>query len=306
MSADLHDAFVALSGLDGADVVRNERMGRRTSYRIGGPAALHVTANTYEALVATIETLHREGVEWALLGKGTNVLVSDAGFSGCVVALGRDFQHTTFGPDGRVTAGAAVILSRLVAQTLKQGLTGLEFCVGIPGTVGGAISMNAGTRREWISRRVVDVVCYHPLEGLRRYARPDVNWQYRSTSLPPSEIVLEATLQLAPGEREAIARDMEERIARRRERQPLGKPSCGSVFRNPPGASVGAMLEACGLKGFSVGGAQVSDIHANFIVNNGTASADDVVAVMRAMHDKVRDTYDVDLQPEVKFLGFSS
>ena len=306
MAADTHGAFVALSELDGAEVVRNERMGRRTSYRIGGPAALHVTADTYDALTGTVEILQREGVAWALLGKGTNVLVADEGFPGCVISLGKDFQHVDIADDALVTAGAAVILSRLVSQTLKKSLTGLEFCVGIPGTVGGAVSMNAGTRREWISRRVVDVVTYHPLEGLRRYGRSDINWQYRSTSLPSSEIVLEARLQLAPGDHEAIASDMEERIARRRNVQPLGKPSCGSVFRNPPDASVGELLEACGLKGFSIGGAQVSDVHANFIVNNGTATAADVVAVMRAMHDKVKESYDVDLQPEVKFLGFSS
>lgn len=301
------NAYLALSGAVDADIVRGERLSHHTTYRIGGPAALHVTCHSYQSLVKTIEVLGNEGVEWVVMGKGSNVLVSDEGFDGCVITLGRDFRRIVFGEgDASITCGAAVILATLVKETLSHALSGLEFAVGIPGTFGGALAMDAGSRRDWIGPLVKDLVVYRPGEGMHRYAGSDVEWGYRSTSIPTSEIILEATLGLASADKEQVAREMEHYLARRRSSQPMGKPTCGSVFRNPPDGSVGRMLEDCGLKGFSVGGAQVSSVHANFIVNNGNASASDVAAVMKVMHDKVRETYGVDLQPEVKFLGFSS
>ena len=302
------NAYMALSGAIDADITRNERLAHRTSYRIGGPAALVAVCHTPAALGRTIEVLGAQGVEWVLMGKGSNMLVSDEGFDGCVVVLGREFSRLEVSrDDATVTAGAAVPLSKVVSAAMKASLSGLEFACGIPGTLGGAVSMDAGTRREWIGSRVRSLVTLVPGEGLCRHAGSDVEWGYRWTSLGPAEIVLEATLALEPGEREAIAADMESRLARRRTTQPMGKPSCGSVFRNPAeGRGAGQLVELCGLKGYAVGGAQVSQTHANFIVNNGTATAADVLAVMRAMHDRVREVFGVDLQPEVKFLGFSS
>ena len=167
--------------------------------------------------------------------------------------------------------------------------------------------MDAGTRREWIGQRVESLVVYRPGTGLMRRMGSEVEWGYRWCSLGPSDIVLEATLALAPGEREKIDELMEARFSQRRSTQPMGKPSCGSVFRNPVGPKGAARLvEDCGLKGYAHGGAQVSTTHANFIVNNGNATAADVLAVMRTMHDRVREATGVDLQPEVKFLGRTS
>lgn len=302
----VYNAYLALSGAVDADVVQGERLSRRTTYRIGGPCELLVTCHSYQALSKTVDVLASEGVEWVVMGKGSNILVADKGFDGCVITLGRDFRRIAEGDGQLLTCGSAVILSTLVSEAMKRSLSGLEFCVGIPGTVGGAIAMDAGSRRDWIGQLVEDVVVFRPGEGMHRYAGSDVDWQYRSTSIPTSEIVLEATLRLERGDRDEIAREMERRLATRRATQPMGKPTCGSVYRNPPDGSVGKMLEDCGLKGFSVGGAQVSGTHANFIVNNGTATASDVVAVMKVMYDKVKEIYGVDLQPEVKFLGFSS
>ena len=302
----LYNAYIALSGVVDADFSRNERLAHRTTWRIGGPAAMVAVCHTPAALVRTIEVLSAQEVEWVLMGKGSNLLVSDEGFDGCVIVLGREFSRMEVAPeDGTITAGAAVLLSRVVSAAMKASLAGLEFACGIPGTLGGAISMDAGSRREWIGHRVQSLVTLKPGVGLCRHAGSDIEWGYRWTSLSAGEIVLEATLLLEAGEREAIAADMEGRLARRRATQPMGKPSCGSVFRNPAGDRTAAqLLDACGMKGYAQGGAQVSDMHANFILNNGTATAKDVLAVMRAMHDKVREVYGVDLQPEVKFLGF--
>lgn len=304
----LFNAYVTLSGAIDADISRDERMAHRTSWRIGGPAAMLAVCHTPAALARTIEVLGAQGVEWVLVGKGSNLLVSDEGFDGCVIVLGREFSRIEVcQDDATITVGAAVLLSKLVTTAQRSGLSGLEFACGIPGTLGGAISMDAGTRREWIGHRVVSLVTYRPGEGLCRHAGSDIEWGYRWTSLAGSEIVLEATLALEPKDKAEIAADMEARLVRRRNSQPIGKPSCGSVFRNPAGERGAAQLiEDCGLKGYEVGGAQVSPTHANFIVNNGRATAKDVLAVMRTVHGRVREVTGVDLQPEVKFLGFSS
>ncbi len=300
------NAYMALSGADDTDVVENERMSRHTSYRIGGPAALFVTCHSYHALKRAVEVLDREGVPWVILGKGTNVLVSDEGYGGAVLTLGRDFSRFLFSEDdpGSVTVGAGAMLSRVVSEALKHGLSGLEFCVGIPGTVGGAVSMNAGTRDAWMGAIVEEVTAFDPASGLKHYRCDDIRWGYRETSLPGNEIVLEARLRLTPGDKARIGVRMEQSLARRKRTQPIGKPSCGSVFRNPAEGHVGQMIEDCGLKGFSVGGAEVSQVHANFIVNTGRARANDVVEVIKHVRSKVKESYGVELQPEVKFLGF--
>ena len=247
-----------------------------------------------------------ERVEWVILGKGSNVLAADAGYDGCVIVLDDEFSRIQVGEGGLLTAGAGALLSRVVNEALKAELSGLESCVGIPGTVGGAVSMDAGTRREWIGQRVRDVVTLRPGEGLHRYEASEIEWGYRCTSIPTSEIVLEATFQLERGQKQAIAEEMEARLRRRRSSQPMGRPCCGSVFRNPPERSAGILIESCGLKGAMAGGAQISEEHANFIVNTGRASAADVVSLMGRAHDAVRDRFDIDLACEVKLLGFGA
>lgn len=301
----LFNAIMALSGAADIDIIEDERMSRHTTYRVGGPASLFVTCQSYHGLRRAVDVLSREEIPWVLLGRGSNILVSDAGYQGAVIVLDREFQRTAIADDGvHVTVGAATVLSRLVNEMMSRGLSGLEFAVGIPGTLGGAVSMNAGTRREWIGQLVESLVTYVPGEGLRYYDHDDIYWGYRETGLPGSEIVLEATLVLKPGNKDDIRERMERYLSRRRRSQPIGKASCGSVFRNPPEKSVGAMIDDCGLKGFSVGGAEVSPVHANFIVNNGSATAKDVLSVIQHVHAKVKETYGVELQPEVKFLGF--
>ena len=264
-----------------------------------------MTCHSYHSLRRTIEVLARERVPWVIIGKGSNLLVADAGYRGAVITLGREFSRFVVGEDGcTITVGAGAILARLVNEALSRELTGLEFAVGIPGTVGGAISMNAGSRTEWIGSLVRDVVTYKPGEGIRHYSGEQIAWGYRLCDLPHDEIVLEATLELEQATKDDIRARMERALTRRRRTQPLGVPSCGSVFKNPPDRAVGAMIEECGLKGFCQGGAEVSSVHANFIVNKGAATAADVEAVIRHVHAKVRETYGVELQPEVKFLGF--
>ena len=164
--------------------------------------------------------------------------------------------------------------------------------------------MNAGTHTDWMSSIIESVVTYRPGKGLCYYERDDVYWAYRESGLPHDEVILETTLALARGSKADIGEKMERALARRRRTQPVGAVSCGSVFRNPPDHTAAALIEGCGLKGFSVGGAEVSEVHANFIVNKKSATAADVAAVIAAVYENVKETYGIELKPEVKFLGF--
>lgn len=302
-------AYIALNGTVDAQVTRDELMAHHTSYRIGGPCALMVVPNTRAALESTVWVLEREAVPWVIMGRGSNVLVSDEGFPGCVICLGPGLSRVEVRPPdasgvAHVVAGAGAQLARVVSEAMRHSLAGLERCVGIPGTLGGAVAMDAGTRHEWIGPLVEELWCLRPGEGVVGLRGSDVEWGYRRTSLDPGEIVLGASLALPVGDHDAIMQAADELLRRRQRRQPIGKPSCGSVFKDPPSLAAGRLVEACGLKGYSVGGAQVSPVHANFVVNNGGATASDVVAVMRRMHEAVLAQEGVDLVCEVKFLGF--
>lgn len=299
----LFNAYMALSGAFDASVERDVPLARRTSLRVGGPAALLLEVQSFVALRRSLEILGREAIDWVVLGKGTNVLAADEGFEGCVIVLGRDFSHVSV-EGTSITAGAALSLAKLVNVAYGHGLGGLSPMVGIPGTVGGAIAMDAGTRHEWIGPRVSSVVCLDAERGLQRHQGSSIEWGYRHTSLPADQIILEVTLDLEETPKAELARDMDRRLSRRRRTQPTARATCGSCFRNPPDGSAGELVERCGLKGLGCGGAKVSEVHGNFIENDGTATADDVLHLLHTMRDTVRGSTGVELQPEVRFLGF--
>ncbi len=300
----LAEAHARLEACLHGTVVAQERMSRHTSYRIGGPASLFVTCDDYADVRNAVEVLGQEGVPWVIMGRGSNVLVSDDGYAGAVLVLGRDFRRFTVDEAGRMHVGAGAVLQRVVTEAFDKGLSGLEFAVGIPGTVGGAVSMNAGTANHWIDSVISEVVVFRPGTGLVHYARSDINWYYRATDLPGTEIILEVVLDLIPGDAAAVKATMEAVLQRRREAQPLNQPSCGSVFRNSSDLKAAKLIDSCGLKGYRVGGAEVSQMHANFIVNLGGATATDVARVIIHVLEEVRRRHGVELRPEVKFLGF--
>lgn len=298
-------ALLVDASFDG-DVYPNEPLSRHTSYRIGGPARFHVRVSSISALSQLVRVCEEQGVPWYVLGKGSNVLVADEGFAGVTISLGRDFKACRFDEERSVfVVGAGVALSALVQETFKRGLAGLEFAVGTPGTVGGALLMNAGSRDEWIGSRVLSVTSFSPSRGLVRRAGSEIEWGYRASSLPHDEVVLECELSVQSAMPEVIRAKMEASLARRKKTQPLTYPSCGSVFKNPEGHSAGALIEQVGLKGRVLGGAQISEVHANFIVNLGTATASDVAGLIKLARDKVNEAYGIELQPEVRFLGFA-
>jgi len=277
-------------------------MTRHTTYRIGGCAALLLECDTIADVASATTILADEGVEWIVLGKGSNVLVSDSGYDGAVLVLGKGFKRHAI--DGeQLKTGAGVILAAVVQDAFKAGLSGLEFAVGIPGTVGGALAMNAGGRDEWIGSAVESLTLFVPGQGLVGMRGPEIAWGYRRAGLPAQGIVLETVLRVTESDAVGLRRSMEASLRRRKRTQPLSMPSAGSVFVNPDGDSAGRLIETAGLKGATVGGAQVSEVHANFIVNIGGAKAADVVELVGTIRDTVREVHGIELRPEIRFLG---
>lgn len=295
-----------VDGCFDGDVYPSEPLSRHTMYRIGGPARFFVQVASVGTLARLVDVCERTDVPWIVVGRGSNLLVADEGFPGVVITLGRDFRACRFdGNTSRFCVGAGVPLSSVVQEAFRRSLAGLEFAVGTPGTVGGALRMNAGSKDEWIGSRVASVTSLVPGKGLIRHAGDEMEWGYRTSSFAPEEILLECELSVEPADPFFIRGKMEASHTRRKKTQPLTYPSCGSVFRNPEGASAGALIEAVGLKGQVAGGAQISDVHANFIVNTGDATAQDVMDLIDLIKTKVYETYGIELQPEVRFLGFA-
>jgi len=277
-------------------------MARHTTLRTGGLAAMFLICDTLSDLSKTLETLAEEQVEWTVLGKGSNVVVSDEGYDGAVIVLGRDLKrHHTDG--GKIHSGSGVTLAALVQDSYSRGLTGLEFGVGVPGTVGGALAMNAGTRDEWIGSRTETVTLFIPGRGLEVIRGTDVEWGYRTSGLPDLGVMVECALDLEPGDKALIRREMDARFLWRKASQPQGLPTAGSVFMNPCEDSAGRLIEASGLKGLRFGGAQVSEVHANFIVNVGGATATEVLALIDHIRKVVIREHGVELKPEIQVLG---
>ncbi len=308
------EAHRRLLASDFAGSVRcREDMATHTTYRIGGPAALFVTCTNLHDLICVTEILTSEDVDWFILGGGSNLLVSDEGFDGAVVML--DKESLSFidvlsdaSADSETVSlyvGAATPLAHLVRRAADHSLTGLECMAGIPGTVGGALAMNAGTADGSIGALVQSLNVLSASCGCIQYRGSDLSWGYRSVNLPDDEIIYKATIQLHRGDQKTIRSRMQELLERRRKTQPLDLPSCGSVFRNPPEDHAARLIESVGLKGAEAGGARISDKHANFIVNFDSARAVDVCTLIRRAHDEVQEACGIDLQTELRFLGFS-
>ncbi len=278
-------------------------LGPRTTYRVGGPAALFVEVDDDEALRRVAAAVAETAVDVLVVGMGSNLLVADAGFPGLALRLGDHFTEIVI--DGTtVRAGAAAALPVVARRTVAAGLTGFEWAVGVPGSVGGAVRMNAGGHGADLASclRGVRVMDLHTGEdGVVPASALELG--YRRSALEPHQLVLEAELALASGEPEAGARLLSEIVTWRRANQP-GGPNAGSVFTNPPGDSAGRLIEAAGCKGLRVGTASVSSKHANFIQADDGGRADDVHALMLAVMARVRAASGVALHPETRLVGF--
>lgn len=285
----------------GLNVVRHAPLAKRTTWRVGGTADALVAVRTAEELATTLQIAASAGLPVVPLGAGSNVLVADAGVRGVVVQLVGELADTAM-EDGHLVAAAGLKLVVLLARAAREGWPGLHALAGIPGTVGGAVRMNAGTSLGEIGDALDAVEVVHADGSVAWLPREALALGYRTTSLPPGSVVTRARLRLA-GEAEASAEHAATFLARRKATQPLDLPSCGSTFRNPPGDAAGRLIEAAGLKGYTVGGAQVSTKHANFVVNLGEATAADVLAVVTHARSEVLQQLGVALEPEFQALG---
>ena len=291
-----------LEKLDGVSFRRNAELSALTSFRVGGPADVLAVAGSAGGLAGLLELVRQTGARTFVMGAGTNVLFDDAGFRGVVLKLGGGFSCVAEDPaeTGRVCAGASAQWSDLIAFCVAHSLSGLQQTAGIPGTVGGALAGNAGAFGVAVGDRVTEVTGYD-FEGRERTLEPrDVRFGYRRADFGCELVLTGTTVALAPGEREALGREVEDVLAGRRGKQPLEFPSAGSVFKNPQGGPAGRLIEEAGLKGRRIGGAQVSEKHANFIVNRGDARSGDVTSLIELVREEVWRKFSVRLDLEVK------
>lgn len=285
----------------GSRVRLNQPLASLTSLRLGGPASLLAEVDDYSELRMVLREAEENNFPFFILGRGSNVLVSDQGYRGLVVRLGKDFRRLII--DGvSVQAGAAVPMVEMVRVAQVNGLTGLSFAVGIPGSFGGALYMNAGAFGQSIGELVTKVKLLQPSLELVSLSRDEIEFGYRSSSL--RGVILEGELKLEKGDAGKIKAEMERYFERRKKTQPLTLPNAGSIFRNPPHQSAARLIESVGAKGLQRGGAQVSPLHANFIVNLGEAKASDVYWLIREVKSRVAEAFGVELELEIKLLGF--
>jgi len=292
------------------EVKLQEPLSGHTSFRIGGMADALVSPVDRQDLVALLQEIRYQHLSFLVLGGGTNLLVRDGGFRGVAISLNKmaaieiaSEYRSLGGAFAEITVEAGAMLARLLSFSVQHGLTGLEFATGIPGTVGGAVCMNAGTAQGEMGDSIDTVTLVAPAGELILRHREEMGFGYRTANVPADHVVLDATILLRYGDADKIKARVKRIMAGRKVRQPWGLPNAGSVFKNPLDESAGKLIESAGLKGLTVGGAQVSEKHANFIVNRGNAKAADVLQLMELIKEKVLDMHGVRLEPEIKIIG---
>lgn len=273
-----------------------------TTMRTGGPAALFAEPRNAQQLARVHQWAQEKGLSLLILGNGSNLLIADSGFDGLVIHLGRALSEVSVFAN-TLTAQAGASLAAAARAAAQASLTGLEFAAGIPGSIGGAVCMNAGAYGGEIAQVIVSARVLTP-EGVRTVSKEELTLGYRSSAVMQSGwVVLEATFELTPGNPDQIKATMADLAARRREKQPLQYPSCGSFFKRPVGYYAGALIEQAGLKGYRVGDAQVSEMHAGFVINRGHATSSEIYRLMQDVQRRVQAQFGVALEPEVRLIG---
>lgn len=288
-------------------IIENEPLAGHTTFRIGGPADYFATPSSEKEVADIITFCRKEGLPFFVMGNGSNLLAGDKGFRGLVLSISKNMsacRMETKGGQTHVFAEAGISLSALAGQAARQELTGLEFAAGIPGTLGGAVFMNAGAYGGEIKDALVCARVLLPDGTIRRFSKEELELGYRHSVLMENNgIVLSAEFLLGKGKKEEIYAKMKELAAKRIEKQPLEYPSAGSTFKRPEGYFAGKLIMDAGLSGYRVGDAMVSEKHCGFVINAGKATAEDVRTLMREVSDLVFEKCGVRLEPEVRMLG---
>ena len=283
-------------------IYRDYPMSNATSFKVGGPADYLFRPETIEDLQLGLQYAQHYQLPITVIGCGSNLLVTDKGIRGFVIQLAENFSKATV-HNNQITATSGCYFSALSKLAAYHSLTGLEFAVGIPGSLGGAIYMNAGAYDGEIGPLIEEVV-WVTADEVGTWSRDEFTYSYRNSKAQEEGVIVAgATLQLAPGNPEEIYAKMNDFQEKRRSKQPLEYPSAGSTFKRPPGRYVGPMIEEADLKGYSIGGAQVSTKHAGFIINTGNATATDIINLIEFIQKTIKEKFDVDLIPEVRIIG---
>lgn len=285
-------------------VLPNEPLANHTTMKIGGPADVLVEPKSLEKLQETMETINKYKVKWTAIGRGSNLLVSDLGIEGVVIKLGNGMDHLELEGE-EVHVGGGYSLIKLVTIISKKGLTGLEFAGGIPGSVGGAVYMNAGAHGSDMSKVLKKAHILFEDGKMEWLTADELNFSYRTSILQKERpgICLEAVLNVEQGNREEVVAQLQKNKDYRRDTQPFSYPCAGSIFRNPLPDYAGQLIEKAGLKGHKIGGAKVSDMHANFIVNDDGAKAQDVLDLIEYIKETILEKYNIQLETEVEIIG---
>lgn len=298
------EIFNQLCKIVGSDnVYTDEPMKKHTTFRIGGAADYYVMPHSAEEVAELIQACNQEQISYTILGNGSNLLVGDAGYRGVVIQIYKNFSDIEIA-DNEISVKAGALLSAVAKKALENSLAGFEFAAGIPGTIGGAVVMNAGAYGGEM-KDVVKTVTVLTKEGtVRVLEREELSFGYRTSIIEKEQyIVLKVTIQLDKGEAEAIKAEMDRLREQRTSKQPLDRPSAGSTFKRPEGQFAGKLIMDAGLRGFSVGDAQVSEKHCGFVINKGQATAAEVNELIEEVTKQVEEKFGVRLEPEVKRLG---
>ena len=296
--------FKTLAGITGEkNVMLNEPMKNHTSFRTGGEADIFVSPDSIKSLKDVIKLFRENDIPFYIFGNGSNILVSDRGIEGAVIHIGSGFSSIEV-KENKITSGAGAILSAVSNAALENSLTGFEFASGIPGSFGGAVFMNAGAYGSEIKNVIKSVLVLNENLELEELSKDRLELGYRSSIFQKNNyIILGGTIELETGNKDNILSEMNELNAKRREKQPLNFASAGSTFKRPEGYFAGKLIEDSGLKGKTIGGAQVSEKHAGFIVNTGTATTDDIINLMDFCKKTVYEKFGVMIEPEVRITG---
>lgn len=302
MNQEIKQKFCSLLGEE--KVLTDELMSSHTTFRIGGPADYFLLPACSREVQGILSICREEGLPYFILGNGSNLLVNDAGYRGVIIHLYRNFNEIKVeGTDIRASAGA--LLSGIAAAAKNASLTGFEFAGGIPGTIGGAVMMNAGAYGGEMKHVIKEVTVLTKEGEILVLPVEELAFGYRTSVVKTAGyVVLEAVIHLEKGDMQAIVERMKELTEQRTSKQPLEYPSAGSTFKRPEGYFAGKLIMDTGLRGYRVGGAQVSEKHCGFVINAGGATAADVVQLMSDVNEKVKAKFGVSLEPEVRFLGF--
>ena len=282
----------------------NESLKKHTTYGIGGPADLMIFPKSKQDLIKVIEIINKDKIQLTILGSGSNVLVSDNGIRGAVISLKNSLKKIEV-DDNILYAECGTMLGKIVKHAVKNNLIGLENLNGVPGTLGGALIMNAGAWGGEISENLIHVEVINSKSEIQKIQKKDLNFSYRQSSFNKDDILLSAKFNLKKADKDIIKENFIEAQSGRKKSQPLNKRSAGSLFKNPKNNSAGKLLDEAGLKGFSIGDAKISEKHANFFINDGDATSKDMLMLIKKAHKEVKDKFNVNLSLEVKLMGFN-